>query len=137
MNAAPRSGGIPTREEVMEFEAELAAMCNPQIADKRYTGAWGPYDPTDPRNSSWKVRLANRELTNRKEKRERNLAWWAIGGAFITGWIAIIVAALAIPLEAGKSIYCRLDPFNLCISEGARAVAPPPGAPAAAPIQRQ
>ena len=115
MNAAPNPGNIPAPEDIRAFEAELAAMCNSQIADKRYTGAWGPYDPTDARNSSWKVRLANRALTARKEQRERRLAIGAIWAAFITGWIAIIVAAMAIPLEAGKSVYCLFDPFNLCI----------------------
>jgi hypothetical protein len=134
MNAVPTQGEIPTREQVEAFQAELKPMRNGEIADKRYTGEWGQYDPTDPRKSSWKVRLANRELTARKERRESRRTWAAIWAAFVTGWVAIVVAAMAIPLEAGKSVYCLLNWFSLCVSEQTRALPPSP-APAVAPTQ--
>ena len=101
-----------------DFLGELKRMGDRDIADRRYTGEWGNYDPTDSRLSSWKVREANRELTLRKRKRERRLAWIAIWAAFVTGWIAIAVAAMAIPLEKNKSVYCLVDLLNLCTSPG-------------------
>ena len=60
------------------------------------------------------MRLANRELTERKAKRDRRIQWIAIGAAFFTAWIAIIVAALAIPLEKGRRVYCLMDIFHIC-----------------------
>jgi hypothetical protein len=112
-------------------------MCDGEIADKRYTRDWGQYDPTDATKSTWKVRLANRELTARKEKRDRRLTWTAIWAAFSTGWVAIVVAAMAIPLEAGKSVYCLPNWFNLCVPGEKRALLPSPAAPTLALIESQ
>jgi hypothetical protein len=104
-----------TTEDYRKFQRHLDSLSDREIADCRYSGDWGSYDPTDPRNSSWKVRTANRELTARKSRRDRRLQWIAIIAAFATGWIAIAVAALAIPLDKGRSIYCLIDPFGICI----------------------
>ena len=94
----------PTKEDYKKFQRHLDGLSDRAIADRRYQADWGNYDPTDPRNSSWKVRAANRELTARKAKRDRRIQWIAIGAAFFTAWVAIVVAALAIPLEKGRSV---------------------------------
>jgi len=101
-------------EDYKRFQHHLDGLSDRAIADRRYQGDWGNYDPTDPRNSSWKVRAANRELTARKARRDRRIQWIAIGAAFFTAWIAIVVAALAIPLEKGRSVYCLMDLFHIC-----------------------
>ena len=59
--------------------------------------------------------LPTAKLTARKSRRDRRLQWIAIIAAFATGWIAIAVAALAIPLDKGRSIHCLIDPFGICI----------------------
>ena len=103
----PQVAEVPTRGQYEEFSEELKGLTDEQIADKRYpesNSEWGRGDPTNPVNSSWKVRAANRELTARKRKSDRRLVWIGIIGAFVTGWFAIFVAMLAIPLE--KSAYC-------------------------------
>jgi hypothetical protein len=104
----------PTAEDYKKFQRHLDSLSDREIADLRYQGEWGNYDPNDSTKSSWKVRQANRELTARKTRRERRLQWIAIFAAFLTGWIAIGVAALAIPLDKGRSVYCLIDPFNIC-----------------------
>jgi hypothetical protein len=91
----------PTKEDYERFQRHLDGLSDRVIADRRYQADWGNYDPTDPRNSSWKVRAANRELTARKARRDRRIQWIAIGAAFFTAWVAIVVAALAIPLVKG------------------------------------
>ena len=105
----------PTTEDYKKFQRHLNGLSNREIADLRYQGTWGHYDPNDSTKSSWKVRQANRELTTRKTRRDRRLQWIAIIAAFATGWIAIAVAALAIPLDKGRSIHCLIDPFGICI----------------------
>ncbi len=104
----------PTKEDYKKFQRHLDGLSDRAIADRRYQADWGNYDPTDPRNSSWKVRAANRELTARKAKRDLRIQWIAIGAAFFTAWVAIVVAALAIPLEKGRSVYCLMDLFHIC-----------------------
>jgi hypothetical protein len=104
---------MPTDKDLWAFERELRSMEESDIANERYTGVWGPYNPIDPTKSGWKVRMANRYLTARKEARDRRLQVAAIVAAFITAIIAIFVSTLAIPLD-GNSVYCRLDPFNAC-----------------------
>ena len=73
----------PTKEDYKKFRRHLDGLSDRAIADRRYQADWGNYDPTDPRNSSWKVRAANRELTARKAKRDRKIQWIAIGAAFL------------------------------------------------------
>jgi hypothetical protein len=76
------------------------------IANRRYVGAWGNYDPQRPQRSSWKVREANRYLTELEHRDDRRPGWWAIWAAFFLALISISVAVLAIPTE--KSMYCRV-----------------------------
>ena len=107
---------VPTKAQHEAFLGVLKGMTDKQIADARYPEhnfGWGRYDPTNPVNSSWKVRAANREIAHRDAAREesraakeRSLVIWGIAAAFFTGWVAIAVAAMAIPLE--KSVYCAL-----------------------------
>jgi len=66
-------GSSPTMEDYKRFQRHLDGLSDRAIADRRYQGDWGNYDPTDPRNSSWKVRAANRELTARKARRDRRI----------------------------------------------------------------
>jgi hypothetical protein len=103
----------PTDGDFQAFEHELKSLKESDIANRRYTGEWGHYNPIDPTQSGWKVRMANRYLTARKEARATRLQWIAIGAAFATAIVAIFVAALAIPLD-GNSVYCRMDLFKLC-----------------------
>jgi hypothetical protein len=105
----------PTVDEYKAFMRNLKGMRTDIIINYRDNRKWGNWDPVDPRNSHWQVRAANRELTDRGKKRERRIQWIAIWFAFLTGWIAIVVAALAIPLERGKSVYCIFDPLGLCV----------------------
>ncbi|QPF93753.1 hypothetical protein [Bradyrhizobium commune] len=73
-----------------------------QIADARYTGEWGRYN-RDPAKSSWKVRQANRYLTERD--RRRALLWVTVG--IWVGVVAVVVAILAMPVK--DSLLCRLS----------------------------
>ena len=70
-----------------------------KIADARYTGEWGNYSP-DPTKSDWRVRQANRYLTEiyrRRELRPVTLGIWV-------AVVAVIVAILAMPLR--DSVLC-------------------------------
>ena len=70
------------------------------IADKRYTGDWGEYS-TDPTKSDWRVRQANRYLTELDRRRE---LWPVILGIWV-GVAAVVIAILAMPLS--DSVLCR------------------------------
>ena len=76
-----------------------------RIANDRYAGVWGNYDPQKAQRSSWRVREANRYLTELEHRDDRRPGWIAVWGAVIAAVATICVAILAIPTE--KSIYCR------------------------------
>ena len=72
-----------------------------RIADTRYTGKWGHYSP-DPTKSDWRVRQANRFLTELDRRRE---LWPVTLGVWIAA-IAALVAVLAMPLK--DSLLCSV-----------------------------
>jgi hypothetical protein len=71
------------------------------IADARYTGKWGTYS-TDPTKSDWRVRQANRYLTELDRRREL----WPVTLGIWVAVFALMVAILAMPLR--DSVLCRL-----------------------------
>ena len=77
-----------------------------RIANDRYAGVWGNYDPQKAQRSGWRVREANRYLTELEHRDDRRPGWIAVWGAVIAAVATICVAILAIPTE--KSIYCEI-----------------------------
>jgi hypothetical protein len=65
------------------------------IADNRYKNKYGPYWPNEPIKSSWRVREANRYITEINRQRELRPVQLSI----ILGTLAVAVALLAIPLK--------------------------------------
>jgi hypothetical protein len=102
------------RLRFVQQELEPLRSRRDKIADKRYSGDWGHFDPGNSANSSWRVREANRYLTRLDADAEHRRTWISIFVAFAMGALAIVVAFLAIPTETGKSVYCRFDPLNWC-----------------------
>ena len=70
-------------------------MSSEAIRDKVLAGEYGDYDPEDPRRSAWRAREANREITERKRKRELRPQWIGIVLSTLLGLAALIVAILA------------------------------------------
>lgn len=70
-----------------------------RIADTRYTGEWGHYS-SDPTKSDWRVRQANRYLTELDRRREL----WPVTLGIWVAVFAVTVAILAMPLK--DSVLC-------------------------------
>jgi len=102
----------PSTAKRQEFRDEqLYVIRTPEeMADLRYLGVWGPYDPRDASKSDWWVREANRFITKGQAKadasRERRWALFGIIVAFAVGIVAAGAAVLAIPTK--DSIFCKL-----------------------------
>jgi hypothetical protein len=72
------------------------------IANKRYREYWGVYRKDDPLKSSWRVREANRYITEIYRQRELRPVQYSI----VIGLLAVATAVLAIPW--GDSIFAQL-----------------------------
>jgi hypothetical protein len=77
------------------FLDELARLTPREIANKRYSGDWGVFDPNDSTKSDPRVREANRYLTELNQR--RNLVPVTIG--VWTGVIAVFIGSLAMPVR--------------------------------------
>ena len=69
------------------IEEELKPLTEEQIADKRYTTDWGTYSK-DPTLSSWKVRQANRYLTEFDRRRE-------LRPVLVGVWVGVLTLIIA------------------------------------------
>lgn len=87
MNAA--QDVLSSKQQLQKFQRELRRLSKSEIADKRYTDDWGPYDPNDSTRSSWKVREANRYLTELDRRRELQPVTFGV-------WVGVLAAAVAI-----------------------------------------
>jgi hypothetical protein len=106
---AQRFEPLPDSIAIAEFRTKTLKAPGTKrgdIANLRYMGAWGNYNPQKPQRSSWQVREANRYLEELKHKDDRRPGVWAIVVAFILAVFSLVVAWLAIPTE--KSMYCKL-----------------------------
>jgi hypothetical protein len=97
------------RQRFRDNELSVWRKTPEKMADLRYLGVWGHYDPRDARKSDWRVIEANRFIIKGQEEadasRER---CWAIAGiivAFAVGMVAAGAAVLAIPTK--DSIFCQ------------------------------
>jgi hypothetical protein len=100
----------PSEEARRAFRNEQLYVRTPEeMADRRYLGVWGNYDPRDARRSSWQVIEANRFITRGQAKadasRERRWALFGILVAFAVGITATLAAVLAIPTK--ESLFCQ------------------------------
>ena len=73
-----------------------------KIADTVYKGLWGAHRRDDPGKSSWRVREANRYITEIYRQRELNPLRYSI----VLGLLAVAVAILAVPW--GDSVFAQL-----------------------------
>jgi len=80
---------LPSKQELHEFQRQLRRLSRYEIADNRYTDDWGPFDPKDSTRSSWKVREANRYLTELDRRRELQPVTFGV-------WVGVLAAAVAI-----------------------------------------
>jgi hypothetical protein len=71
------------------FSESCGRLSKYEIADKCYTDDWGPYDPKDSTRSSWKVREANRYLTELDRSRELQTVTFGV-------WVGVLAAGVAI-----------------------------------------
>jgi hypothetical protein len=71
------------------FSESCGRLSKYEIADKCYTDDWGPYDPKDSTRSSWKVREANRYLTELDRSRELQPVTFGV-------WVGVLAAGVAI-----------------------------------------
>jgi hypothetical protein len=78
-----------TKAQLEAFRKELKQLTRYQIADKRYTGDWGHFDPKDSTKSSWMVREANRYLEELNRSRELQPLTFGV-------WVGVLTAAVAI-----------------------------------------
>jgi hypothetical protein len=95
---------VPTdqqREEFIRTQLKPLRRTPEKIADLRYTGEWGTYN-TDPTKSDWRIRQANRYLTELDRRREL----WPITLGIWIGVATMLTAILAMPLK--DSVLCRL-----------------------------
>src|SRR5690348_9586185 len=118
----------PTDAEMKAFVREIRRIDIDMLSERRRNGFYGNLDEANPSNSSWQVRAVGRELKRRMGEREPTGATRRARIAIWVGVIAAIIALAAVPLD-GKSVYCRVDPFSLCVAEEAKLPPPPPATP--------
>jgi hypothetical protein len=96
MTSAPTPAQpTPSEQERVVFRRSLAPLSTEAIRDKVLAGEFGLYNPADPRQSHWKVREANRLITEIQRAAERRPEWIGILLSTLLGLAALIVAILA------------------------------------------
>jgi hypothetical protein len=89
---APRS---PTEQERAAFRRSLGELSLEAIRDKVLAGEFGLYNVSDPRQSHWQAREANRFITDQLRAKELRPQWIGIVLSTLLGLAALIVAILA------------------------------------------
>jgi hypothetical protein len=85
----------PTGQERADFRRSLAHLSPEAIRDRVLAGDFGAYNPTDPRQSHWKAREANRLIIDIQRAKELRPQWIGIVLSTLLGLAALIVAILA------------------------------------------
>ena len=86
---------VPSDRERAEFRRSLKSLTLEHIRDRVLTGEFGLYNPTDPRQSHWKAREANRYITDCNRAKEQRPQWVGIAVSAILSIAALVVAILA------------------------------------------
>jgi hypothetical protein len=79
----------PTEAERKAFRASLRGVSDEELGNRRNSGEYGTYNPTDARNSSWKVIEINRHISENQRVRNLRPQWYAV-------WIAVLALVAAI-----------------------------------------
>jgi len=94
-SATTTAQASPSEQERVAFRRSLAPLSSEAIRDRVLASEFGAYNPTDPRQSHWQAREANRLITERQRAKELRPQWIGILLSTLLGLAALIVAILA------------------------------------------